>query len=187
MIVKTMKHVLVTINRRVAQIAAPIPIHKKTSKIMEDQITILYTPDELQSWEDYKSFPSYMKSSHQKILNSLCVMEECASGLSNMLGNVFNMNYMFSDVQTRESELLNNLKPLGFVSREFSLIKEFILISLIIEYLAILVSCAVAVLMFGLTPTIAALVNRITLDWGRLQNGKRPAAEVMRQMKRLYD
>ena len=96
------------------------------------------------------------------------------------------MNYMFSDVQTRESELLNNLKPLGFVSREFSLIKEFILISLAIEYL-ILVSCAGAVLMFNLTPTIAALVNRITLDWGRLQNGKRPTAKVMRQMKRLYD
>jgi len=35
-------------------------------------------------------------------------------------------------------------------------------------------------MMFGLMPTITALINRIMLDWGRLQNQKRPAAEVMR-------
>ena len=72
-----------------------------------------------------------------------------------------------------------NLNPLGFVSREFSLIKEFIFISLTIKHLTILISCAVAVLMFGLTPTKAALINRITLDWGKLLNRKRPVAEVV--------
>ena len=108
----------------------PIPIHEKVSKRVEDQITTLYTPAKLQKWENYNCFPSYMKSSHQKILNSLCVMEECAISSSNMLGNVFNMDHMISNVQTRGSELLNNLNPLGFVSR------EFIMISLALEYLA---------------------------------------------------
>ena len=70
-IVETTKHVWVTITRRVEQIATPPLIHEKVSKKSEDQITTLYTPDELQLWEDYNSFPSYMKSSHQKILNSL--------------------------------------------------------------------------------------------------------------------
>ena len=47
----------------------------------------------IQSWEDYNSFSSYIKSSHQKILNSLCLTEECTLSSSSMLGNVFNMDH----------------------------------------------------------------------------------------------
>ena len=74
---------------------APTPIHKKVSKIVKDQITTLYTPavHVIQSWEDYNSFSSYIKSSHQKILNSLCLTEECTLSSSSMLGNVFNMDH----------------------------------------------------------------------------------------------
>ena len=60
------------------------------------------------------------------------------------------------------------------------MIKEFILISLAIEYCALTIYCSVALLMFGLTPSIAALINRITLDWGRLLSRVEPATEVMR-------
>ena len=56
-------------------------------------------------------------------------MQECALGSSYMLGNVFNMDLLINNVQTRGSEMLNSLNPLGFVSREFSLIKEFLMIS----------------------------------------------------------
>ena len=75
---------------------------------------------------------------------------------------------------------MNDLNPLGFVSREFNLIKKFILISLALEYLALMISCNIAILMFHLTQSIAVLINRITLDRGRLWNRKKPAAEVMR-------
>ena len=34
--------------------------------------------------------------------------------------------------------------------------------------------------MFDLPPSVTALINRIILDWGRLQNRKKPPAEVMR-------
>ena len=74
---------------------------------------------------------------------------------------------------------LNYLNPLGFVSREFSLIKEFILISLAIEYFVLMISCVRPVIMFGLTTSIWALINRITLDWGWLRNRKKPAGKVM--------
>ena len=90
-------------------------------------------------------------------------------GSSNMLGRVFNMDGILSNVQTRGTDLINDLNPLGFVSREFLLIKEFILIS-----------CILYVLMFDLPPSVTALINRIILDWGRLQNRKKPPAEVMR-------
>ena len=46
-------------------------------------------------------------------------MEECASGSSNMLGNVFNLENMISDVQTKGSEFFNDLNPLGPVSSQF--------------------------------------------------------------------
>ena len=165
MIVETRKHVLVTINRRVTQIAKPIPIYEKVSKVAEEQIITLYTTNELQLWEDYNNFPSYIKSSHQKILNSLCIMEEYSSCMSNMLGRVFNMEGILGDVQTRGIKLVNDINPLGFVSREFNLIKEFILISMALEDLALIISCVVKILMFSLPPSIAALIKRIVLDW----------------------
>ena len=89
-----------------------------------------------------------MKSSHQKILNSLCVMEEFSRGSSHMLEGSSTWRVCLC---TRGTETLNYLNPLGFVSREFSLIKEFILISLAIEYLVLMISCVRPVSMFGLT------------------------------------
>ena len=162
--VETTKHVWVTINRRVAQIAKPIQIHKKILKIAaEDQITTLYSPDELQSWEDYNSFPSYMKSSHQNIMNLLCVMKECSRGSSSMLGKIFNMDGILKLVQTRVTKLLKDPNPLGFISREFSKIKEFILISVV----------------FGLTPSIAAFINRIPLYLGWLWSKNKHTVEAI--------
>jgi len=73
-------------------------------------------------------------------MNLLGVMEECSLGLINMLGRVL------SNVQTRRTELLNDLNPLGFISREFSMNKVLILISLAIEYLALIISCILAFL-----------------------------------------
>ena len=95
-----------------------------------------------------------------------------------MLSRVFNMDGMLSDVQSRWAELLDDLNPLGFVSREFSMIKEFILISLTIEYFTLII--IVAVLIFGLTPSVAYLIIRIPLDWGRLWDKKKPTVEAMR-------
>ena len=66
------------------------------------------------------------------------------------------------------------------MAREFNLFKEFILVILAIKYLALMISCVVAVFMFSLTPSIAALINKITLDWGQLWNRKKHAGEVMR-------
>ena len=68
----------------------------------------------------------------------------------------------------------------SIVSREFLMIKDFILFSLAIEYFSLNISCIVAVLMSGLTPSIAALINRITLDWGRPRNKKKPIVKAMR-------
>ena len=66
------------------------------------------------------------------------------------------------------------------MAREFNLFKEFILVILAIKYLALMISCVVAVFMFSLTPSIAALIKRITLDWGQLWNRKKHAREVVR-------
>ena len=98
------------------------------------------------------------------------VMEECSLGLINMLGRVFNMDRILSNVQTRRTELLNDLNPLGFISSEFLMNKVLILISLAIEYLALIISCIVAFLVSSI------VVYRL----GQLRNRKKPAAELMR-------
>ena len=99
-------------------------------------------------------------------MNLLCVMKECSRGSSSVLGKIFNMDGILKLVQTRVTKLLRDPNPLGFISREFSKIKKFILISVAIEYLTLIISCIVVVLMFGLTPSIAAFINRIPLNLG---------------------
>lgn len=52
-------------------------LYDRVSKVTEDVIRTLYIPDKLKDWEDLNSFPAYMKSSHQKLLNSFCIVESC--------------------------------------------------------------------------------------------------------------
>ena len=163
MVLETTKDVWVTINGRVSQIAETL-IHEKVSKIVDDQNTTLmssncgriiivfpaiYNPPTRKSWTHSVSWKNVL-AVHQLCWEMSSIWTTCSVMYTN-----------------QGSELLNNLNPLGFVSREFSLIKEFILISLAIEYLTILVSCAMAVLMFDLMPTIAALINRINAGPGQ--------------------
>ena len=174
MIVETTKNVWVTFNRRFAQIAMPIPILKKVSKRIRSLLFIhwmnfnggriiivfkaIWNPHTRRSWTHCVSWKNFLE-----------IQVICWEGSSTWRVCLC----------TRGTESLNYLNPLGFVSREFSLIKEFILISLAIEYFVLMISCVRPVIMFGLITSILALINRITLDWGWLRNRKKPAAKVM--------
>ena len=175
MIVETTKHVGVTINRRVAQIAMLIPILKKVSKRIRSLLFIhwmnfnggriiivfkaIWNPHTRRSWTHCVSLKNFLEG--QVI---------CWEGSSTWRVCLC----------TRGTELLNYLK--GFVSREFSLIKEFILISLAIEYLALIISCIRPVSMFGLTCWTGA-------DYGTGRNLQRKLCgwDHCWWMRRLYD
>ena len=60
-----------------------------------------------------------------------------------MLGQVFNMDGLIEGVQSRGTALLNDLNPFGWVSKELSLIKEFLLMFMAMEYSIVVVSCAI--------------------------------------------
>ena len=57
--------------------------------------------------------------------------------------------------------------------------KEIMLTLVVVEYAAVAISCSVAVVAFGLTAAIGALINRFTLDWSRLKCRKRPITEAI--------
>ena len=59
--------------------------------------------------------------------------------------------------------------------------KEFLLLCVAIEIALILVSCVLAILLYGLTAATVALINRVSLDRIRLKNRKKkPRVEAIR-------
>ena len=88
-------------------------MHDRIPDVTDDIVTTLYTPDELKGWKDYNSLPAYIKSSHQKLINSFCVLKDCALESRNMLGQVFNLNGSNEGVQLRGTAMLNELNPFG--------------------------------------------------------------------------
>ena len=121
-----------------------------------------------------------MKSSNQKFFDSFCVRESFAIGSRNLLGRVFNPDGLINGVESCGSALLNDMNPYGFVSKELSLSKVFLLLCLAIEYYAPIVSCTIAILLYGLTAAIAVFINRLTLDWSLMKNRKKPRVEAIR-------
>ena len=58
---------------------------------------------------------------------------------------------------------------------------------LVIEYVALGISIITAVAMFGLTATLAAVINRVTLDWSKLKARKQPRVAAVRMNRLLQD
>lgn len=92
----------------------------------------LYTPKELSEWKDVSNFPDFQRSHNQKILNLLCVREMCSYGSRTLLGRVFDLN-----------KLAEVAKLLGFISNKFLIFKDVVMSLVVLEYIAILLSCGI--------------------------------------------
>ena len=55
---------------RVLRDETPVLIHEKVTEVPSDNVITLYLLDELEAWEDFSSFPAYLKFKHQKVLNT---------------------------------------------------------------------------------------------------------------------
>ena len=53
------------------------------------------------------------------------------------------------------------------------------------KYLGIILSVCLSAIKFEIVPTLAALINRLTIDWGRLRAKRGPTPEI--RMQRLLD
>ena len=126
--------------------------------------SVLYTESELLGWEEYSSFPAFMRSSSQRLLNGAWML----TGLV--------LEYLAVLIS-----FLHKLDPFGWVSAELTVIKDLMLTGLVLEYLAVLISFVVAAVLDGSTVALAALIHRITLDWSRMRSRSRPRrVEAMR-------
>lgn len=180
MLVETTKNIWVAVSKKIVQVQSPRKLSDKFEETKEDRVTQLYTPEELENWEDFKNFPRYMKSTQQKIMNSFCVKEACALESQNLLGKIYNLDGLVENAESRGAELLESLNPLGFVTKEITIIKDFILLCLVVEYSMLGISSIVAIAIFGLTATLAAIINRLTLDWSKLKSRKNPRTAAVR-------
>ena len=111
------------------------------------------------------------------LVNSFCVTENGAIECQNMPGQVLYMDDLIEGVQSRGTDLLNNLKPFGWVSKELSL-KRFLLMCVSIQYSVVVVSCAIAILLYGLKAGIADFINHVSPDWSRFKYKKKKQTQV---------
>ena len=84
------------------------------TKVSSGFVTTLYTPCELEAREDFPNFPAYLKSRHQKVLNSFCGVDSCSLGSHSLMGCVFNVNQLIEGAEFHGSEILEQLNPFGF-------------------------------------------------------------------------
>ena len=90
-----------------------------------------------------------------------------------------------SHAERMGKEILAKMNPLGFINSYWQGFKDMVLHLLMLEYSVIIVSACVAMLKFGVVPTLAALINLLSIDWGRLRAKRGPTPEV--RMQRLLD
>ena len=175
-IVETTDGIWVSVSRKVLQIERPADLLEEEEYEeagAEDAITTLYTESELLRWEEYSSFPSFMRSSSQRILNGACVLERC-EGAAELVGTSYNMKGLAHAAEEQGVGIMQKLDPFEWVSAELTIIKDLMLTRLLIEYLAVMTSFVVAVILYGSTVALAALIHRFTLDWSRMKIRSRP-------------
>ena len=104
-----------------------------------------------------------------------------------MSGNYgkFDLEEIKSHAENVGKEILAKMNPLGFINSYWQGFKDMTLHILMLEYLVIILSAGIALIKFGLVPTLAALINRVSIDWGRLRAKRAPTPEI--RMQRLLD
>ena len=175
----------VQISRDIIQVKDPAPLIERIQFQESEHMTTLYTREELTAWERFSSFPAVQRTKTQKILNSLCSDGKCEE--ASMSGNYgrFDIEEIKSHVENVGKEILAKMNPLGFINSYWQGFKDMILHLLMLEYLVIILSACIALIKFGVVPTLAAIINRLSIDWGRLRAKRGPTPEV--RMHRLID
>ena len=141
--------------------------------------------EELTNWERFSSFPAVQRTKTQKILNLLCSDGKCeAAGMSENYGRL-DLKEITSHAERMGKEILAKMNPLGFINSYWQGFKDMILYLLMLEYLVIILSACIALIKFGVEHTLAAIINRLSIDWGRLRAKRGPTPEV--RMQRLLD
>lgn len=97
----------------------------------------------------------------------------------------FDLEEIKSHAEDVGKRILAKMNPLGFINSYWQGFKDLTLHILMMEYLGIILSVCLSAIKFGIVPTLAALINRLTIDWGRLRAKRGPTPEI--RMQRLLD
>ena len=149
----------VQISKEVLQVKDPNPLHERIEFQENEHMSTLYTSEELKDWEEFSSFPAVQRSRTQKILNSLCIYDQCSSAGSSQVYEKFDLRELTSRAEKTGKEILAKMNPLGFVNVYWQGFKDSIVHLLMLEYLDVIVCSCISLCRFGVAPTIAALIN----------------------------
>ena len=157
----------VQVSKDIIQVKDPAPLIERVQFHENEHMTTLYTREELANWERFSSFPAVQRTKTQKILNSLCSDGKCEE--ASMSGNYgrFDLKEITSHAERMGKEILAKMNPLGFISSYWQCFKDMVLHLLMLEYSVVIISACVAMLKFGVVPTLAALINRLGAAQGQ--------------------
>ena len=175
----------VQISREIIEVKDPKPLKERINIQDNECMSTRYTREELQNWEQFSSFPAVQRTRTQKILNSLCIEGKCSSAGGSQEYARFDLSELTGHAEEAGKEILAKMNPLGFISVYWQGFKDSIVHLLMLEYSEIIICSCIAMIRFGIAQTIAALINRLTIDWGRLRAKQGPVPEV--RMQRLLN
>ena len=173
----------ISVSTCVIQVEAPALMKVSSSYKPMETLTTLYTMEELKNWESYQQLPSYQHLQHQRLLNVLCSEDSCSyEGHNTMAG--MNLKDLKKHIQEGSEAVLASMNSFGALYHQIEHLKTFLNTMLLIEYSVLTISVVISVVLYGATATLGALITRLTLNWSRLKNKKRPRADPI-QLERL--
>ena len=95
-----------------------------------------------------------------------------------------NLKDLKKHIQEGSEAVLASMNSFGALYHQIEHLKTFLNTMLLIEYSVLTISVVISVVLYGATATLGALITRLTLNWSRLKNKKRPRADPI-QLERL--
>ena len=97
----------VQISKEVWQVKDPNPLHERIKFQEYEHMLTLYTLEELREWEEFSFFPAMQRSRTQKILNALCVSEQCSSAGNSQTYEKFDLEKLTCEKDRRGNPCQN--------------------------------------------------------------------------------
>ena len=151
--------------QRVTEIPAPTMIQHKDGQMTETLIHELFTASQLQSWDEYYSFPHFSESVHARTMMAACIEENCIQ--QDLSGS---SSYSLSSFQqSLEQEAREALDPFVELERVWSLYIKGLSIFLGVMYLLVGALIVLSILQYGLWLAWRFALARLLLDVYGLQ------------------
>ena len=106
----------------------------------------------------------------------LCTGALCSYGSRSLLSGL-DLEVLRHHIKDGSAQVLASINLFGVIICEIEYMKTFFNTMLLLEYSMLTISVVTSVVLYWVTETLGALITRLSLNWARLKNRRRPSHE----------